>query len=80
MIKLIVDRLERGLHIREIHDPTGLRVDAATQVQLDAERMAMQARAFVTGRNVRQAMRSFDGEDSENVHDMKKGAAVRRLL
>ena len=80
MIEPIVDRLERGLHIGEIHDPAGVRIDGAAQVQLDAKRMAMQARALVAGRDVRQAMGGFDGEDSENVHDMKKGAAVRRLL
>jgi hypothetical protein len=49
-------------------------------MQLDAKRMSMQARALVPGRNVRQAVSSLDGEDAENVHDMKKGAAVRRLL
>jgi hypothetical protein len=55
-------------------------VHVSAQVQLDPKRMPMQPRAFVTGRDVRQAMRSFDGENSKNVHGMKKGAAVRRLL
>jgi hypothetical protein len=71
MIELIVDGLERGLHIREIHHPAGARLDLALQMQLDTKRVAVQARALVARRYVGQAMRSLDSEDTKNVH-MKK--------
>ena len=73
MIESIVDRLKRGFHIREVHYPTAVRIHITGNVQLDAKRMAMQARALVPSRNIGQAMGRLDSEDAEDVHENTVG-------
>lgn len=68
VIKAVVHGLESGLDIGEVHYPAGLSIDVAADVQLDTEGMTVQARAFVSGRNIGQPVRRFEGEDFENVH------------
>jgi len=68
MIETIVGRLECALHVSEIHDPAGLRIDVAAHLQFDAKRMAMEPRAFVASSNIRQSMRCLDRERAEDIH------------
>lgn len=68
MIEPFEQRLERGFEVGEIHDPAELGIERSLHVHLDAERMPMQARAFVPGRNVRQAVRGFDLERLRDIH------------
>jgi hypothetical protein len=62
MIEAIMDGLESGLQISEIHDPAGMRIDRAAHLNLDAERVPMQPRTLVPFRDMRQSMGSFDAE------------------
>lgn len=71
VIQLVVQRLERGLDVGEIHDPAGLRVEVAGDMDLDAEGMAMEARALVARRHVGQPVGGFEGEDLEDIHGEK---------
>jgi hypothetical protein len=73
VIEAVVDWFERRLDIGEVHDPTGLRIDIATDMQFDPEGMPMQARALMPWRNMGQPVCCFDGKDFENVH----GRALR---
>lgn len=52
VIELVVERLEGNLDVTKIHDPTSVRARFATDVQLDLERVPMQARALVAGRDI----------------------------
>lgn len=70
VIKAVVHWLESGLDIGEVHHPAGPWIQVATDVQLDSEGMTVQARAFVSGRNIGQPVRRFEGEDFENVHGL----------
>lgn len=68
MVQAVVDRLERRLHIAEIHDPAGLRTRLALDLQFHPEGVAVQARAFVPRRHVGEAMRRLEHEDFEDFH------------
>ena len=68
MIEPIERRLKRCAHIGEIHDPSGMRIDLACQMQLHSERVPVQACTLVPRRYVGQPMRGFDGEGAEEVH------------
>src|SRR5690554_2499727 len=46
MVQLLVQRLERGLDVGEVHDPARVRAGFARDAQLDPERMTVQARAL----------------------------------
>src|SRR5690606_7617818 len=48
--------------------PAGIGARLATDVDFHPERVAVQARTFVAGRNMRQPMRGFEGEDFEDIH------------
>ena len=78
MVELLEDRLERRLDLGEIHHPTAMRAHLATDVQLDRERMSVQARALVPRRHVRQPMRGFDAEDLEDVHVTPRNCSAVR--
>lgn len=67
MIELIVGGLERRADIGEIHDPSGVWIDIAAKMQLDAKRVPMQSRAFVPGGHMRQAMRRLDRECAKDI-------------
>ena len=68
MVKLVVKRFERRLEISEVHDPAKMRVNVAADMQLDPERMPMQASALMPIRDVRKPVRRLDGEGLEDVH------------
>ena len=68
MVEPIVRRLKRGLYIGEVHDPTARRIDLAAHLQLDAKGMPMQTCTFMAHRYIRQAMRGFDRESTEDMH------------
>lgn len=68
MVELVIQRPKRLFDVGEIHDPAGVLAGLTFHVDLDPERMAMQARAFVSGRNVGQAVGGFQGEALEDIH------------
>jgi len=68
MIQAFEHRPKRRLHIGEIHHPSGFRPRISAHMHFDPKGMAVQTRAFVASRYVRQAMRGFDVEDLEDIH------------
>ncbi len=68
VVQAVVDRLESGLDVAEIHDPAGLGAGFAADMQLDAKRMAVQARAFMPRGHVGKPVRGFEGKDFEDIH------------
>lgn len=68
MVKPVIERLERCLDVGEIHHPPSVRSWFATEMDLDPKGVPVQARALVTRRHVRQAVRSFEGENFEDIH------------
>ena len=66
VIEHVVQRLPRGGDVREVEHPAGRLRDRAYHVDLDAERVAMQALALVPGRDIRQAVRRLERELLEN--------------
>ena len=68
VVDLRKNRCERGFYVGEVHDPARRFVRNARDVNLDAKRVPMEARAFVARWHMRQAMRRFDLEDFKNVH------------
>lgn len=81
MVDLIENRRERGFDVGEIHHPAGVRLRLARDVNFHAERMPVQPRAFVAGRNIGKAMRRLDLEYFENVHIFKDyGASLAPVV
>lgn len=78
VVETVVKRLERRLDIGEIHHPAGVRIEFSADVQFDPERMSVQTRAFMAGRNIGKPMRGFEGEDLEDVHDRLCGSQAAR--
>jgi len=78
MIQPFEDGLKRFAEIGEVHDPTGVRIDFAAHVQLDAKRMAVQAGAFVACRHVGQPMRRLDRECAKNFHERTRATQRER--
>src|SRR5690606_11467658 len=68
VVQLLVQRPEGGLDVGEVHDPAGVLARLPRDVQLDPERVPVQARALVPFGHVRQAVRGLQGEDLEDVH------------
>ena len=73
MVQPLVDRLEMTLELGEVHHPAEVRVDRATDVQLDAERVPVNPRALVPGRYVGQAVRALEREGLEDFHGRPAG-------
>lgn len=69
MVELFKKRLESGSYLTKILYPAFLLHDLASNVDLDADRMTMQARTLVFGWQIGQSMCYFDGEYFEYVHD-----------
>lgn len=57
VVEQIEQRLEGPLHIGKIHHPAFRLLNLSADMDLDPERVSVQARAFVAGRKIRQAMR-----------------------
>ena len=70
MIEPLEQGLERSLHVSEVHYPSRFRARLALDMDFDAERVSVQARAFVSGWNIRQPVRGFDLEGLENIHSI----------
>ena len=68
MIDLLEDRRKRQLDLGKIHHPAEMGIDITPHMHLDAKRVPVHARAFVPGRNIRQAVRSFDLKDLVEIH------------
>ncbi|MNZ66645.1 hypothetical protein D3C78_848760 [compost metagenome] len=68
VVQLFIQRLEDRLDLGKVADPAGMRVKRAGQMQADLERVAMQAAAFVPGRDVRQAVGRFEGKFLKDFH------------
>lgn len=68
VIKLVIERRKGSLEVGKIHDPAHLRVRLAFDVDFDAKRMPVQARAFVPGRDVGQQVRCLELKYLENLH------------
>lgn len=68
VVQAVVDRLEGGLDVAEIHDPSGLGAGFAADMQLHPEGVPVQARAFVPMRHVGKPVRGFEREDFEDIH------------
>ena len=73
VVQTVVQRLERLLDVGEVHHPAGVRTEFARQVDLDPERMPVQARALVAFGHVRQPVGGLEGEDLEDIHARSAG-------
>jgi len=69
MIQAVENRPHRNAQVGEVTNPTGVVANGAGDVHGDAERVPMEARALVTGWNVREAVRGFEGEFLEDLHE-----------
>mgnify|MGYP000467629835 CR=1 FL=1 len=68
VVELLVQRPEGPFQVGKIHHPACPFSDPAGDMHLDAERMTVQARAFVSFRYVGQAVSRLHLENSEYVH------------
>jgi hypothetical protein len=68
VIQLIVDGPEGAFDVGKVHDPAGIGCRFTCDMDFYPEGMPVQASAFMTCRNIRQAMRGFHGKDFENIH------------
>jgi len=68
VIQLIEQRREGRFDVGEVHHPAQGRVGLSLHMDLDAERMTVQARALVARRHVRKAVGRFDMEFFEDMH------------
>ena len=67
MVQAVVQGLERGFDVTEVHHPARLLADLPADVDFDAERVTVQSGALVSGWHLGQTMRGFDGKCLENV-------------
>lgn len=68
MIQHFVGRFKDPFDLSKVHDPTGVRIKVATQMQFNAERVPVQSRTLVSVRYVWETMRGLNREDLKNVH------------
>ena len=68
MVEPLEDRRKSLFDVGEVHDPAQLRIGLTAHMHLDPERVAVQARALVLGRNVRKPVRRLDLKNLEDVH------------
>ena len=62
VVELIFQGLEKGLEVREIHQPSGAGVHGTFDGDFDAEGVAMEAAALMAGRHVGQAVGGLEME------------------
>ena len=67
VVEFGVQRLERGLDVGEVDDPTPSRIDLAADVNLDPEAMTVQSRALVIGGHEGQAVGRLERELLEDL-------------
>src|SRR5690606_12095935 len=70
MIELLPERLPDVVDDAEVDEPSRLRIDGASDGELDLERVAVEAPALVTIRHVRQEVGRLEAEfvDQSDVH------------
>lgn len=68
VVQLIEQGLKRDAQVGKVHDPSAARAYFAADMDLDAKRVTVDARALVSGRNLRKVMRCFNLENAENIH------------
>ncbi len=68
MVQAVIDRLEGGFDVAEIHDPAGLLTWLAFHFQFHPERVAVQARALVARRHIGEVVSGLEGKDFEDFH------------
>lgn len=68
VIELIVQRRKSRFDVSEIHHPAQRGIGLSLDMNLDTERMTVQARALVARRHVRKAVSRFDMEFFEDMH------------
>ena len=68
MVQTVVDRLESGFDVAEIHDPAGLLAGLAFHFEFHPEGVAVQARALVARRHVGEVVSGLEGKDFEDFH------------
>ena len=68
VVELLVERAEGGVEVGEVADPAEGLVEVAADVDLDAEGMAVQARALVAGWDVGQLVCGFETKLFEDFH------------
>ena len=84
MVQHLVGGLEDALDLCKVHDPARLGIHVTAQVQFDAKRMSVQARALVALGHVREAVGGLNRENLENIHvpivacRLSKPASVHR--
>lgn len=73
MIELREERRHGVLEVREVDDPSELRVDGSLHVDLTPERVSVEAKAFVVGGDVGQPMCGLEAELLEDLHACSGG-------
>ena len=62
VVELVYEGLEGFLDIAEVHKPAGLRIDGATEGEVDLVGVAVQASALVAGGDFGEAIGGFEGK------------------
>lgn len=68
VVELLVEGTEGGVQVGEVANPAEGWVDLTADVDLDTERMAVQARAFVAGGHVGEAMCGLEAKFFKDFH------------
>lgn len=77
MIQLLDQRRKRPLHIREIHQPAGLRIDLTLADEFDAEAVPVQTPAFVPSGYMWQPVGRFKPELANEANPVSHGSLAR---
>ena len=73
VIELFQDRFEGAFDLSKIQHPAAVLINRTRQVEADMKTVAMQARAFVAGWHIGQAMRRFEVKFLEYFHRAHRG-------
>ena len=68
VIELIIDRGKSGFNVAKVHNPTSLLPHRTLDGHCHEKGMAVETRAFVSLRNIRQAMCRLDTKLFVNLH------------
>ncbi len=62
VVELVFEGAEFFLEFAEVHEPAGMGIDGAADGDFDAEGVAVEAGAFVAGRDVGEGVGGFEAE------------------
>src|SRR4051812_48364601 len=79
VVQLRVERLEGGLDVTEVHEPTGRRVHVAADVDLDLEAVSVQPSALVPLGHKRQPVSRLEAELLEDRRASSLSGSRKRL-